>query len=452
MDAPGPWGTGPFTLAEGHSSLDHDKATIRREPLACTWLWREDRTPTVRLAANTSYWDKMRGPCLREVVFRNDVSPERALDLVCTTEGEVDILTEVSPSDAGRVERSVHARLVAIDAVRAVAGVINRDAEGLPLAHKRARQALNLAVDRDRLVRETMFGRARPLAGLTPPTEITLLHRFPTRLRPYRHDAGLAATFWREGTASSERQQPGPDPPTTHRRPGEGIGAGSAEGRPGPRRGAWRRRRGDRVPGRGGVRGPASASGEEPALRVGHPPPGAGHPDRGRAVARTAPRLRRRDRRIPRRPRRPRVREAVRGARTPNLPGGAGPGGQPRRPVRLRRGSGALPLRAAGALRGQQARRLQGVPHVLRTRRMQGGRRALVTQVSVRGYPSTHRTSPPNQAPPAGRRPRQNSREAGVGIKVCRQLFKGCSTCGRLQAAFRPCGDGPALDRPPVHG
>lgn len=168
IDAPGPWGTGPFVLAEGHSVIDAEQATIGREPFACTWLWREDRTPTVRLVANTNYWDKRRGPHLREVVFRNDLSRERALELVCTTEGEVDILTEVSPADAERVERSEHARLVSIDAMRTVAGVINRDAEGLPLGDRRARRALNLAVDREGLVRGAMLGRARPLASLTP--------------------------------------------------------------------------------------------------------------------------------------------------------------------------------------------------------------------------------------------------------------------------------------------
>jgi ABC-type transport system substrate-binding protein len=198
IDAPGPWGTGPFTLADGHSSLDTEQATISREPFACTWLWYEDRIPRLRLVANTDYWDKRRGPHLREVVFRNDVSPKEALELVCTTEGEVDILTEVSPVDAARVEHSRHARLVAIDAMRAVAGVINRDADGLPLGDRRARQALNLAIDRDSLVREVMFGRARPLAGLTPPTAINLLHRFPNRLKPYPHDPGRAAELWRE--------------------------------------------------------------------------------------------------------------------------------------------------------------------------------------------------------------------------------------------------------------
>jgi ABC-type transport system substrate-binding protein len=89
--------------------------------------------------------------------------------------------------------------------VRAVVGVINRDAEGLPLGDRRARRALNLAVNRDALVREAMFGRARPLAGLTPPTAITLPHRFPDRLSSYPHDADRAAELWREGAGSGGR-------------------------------------------------------------------------------------------------------------------------------------------------------------------------------------------------------------------------------------------------------
>jgi len=196
IDAPGPWGTGPFRLVEGHSSLDVERAVINREPFACTWLTTEDRTPRVRLVANTDYWDRRRGPRLEEVVFRNDVSFARALELVCETEGEVDIVTEVPPDAAERVERSEHARLVALDSVQVVAGVIDRDADGLPLADRRARQALNLAVDRNALVSDAVFGRGRPLAGLTPPTPLTFLHRFRSRLRPYPHDPRLAAELW----------------------------------------------------------------------------------------------------------------------------------------------------------------------------------------------------------------------------------------------------------------
>lgn len=209
IDAPGPWGTGPFTLAEGYSSLDTEQAVISQEPFAATWLQREDRTPRVRLVANRGYWDTARGPHLQEVVFRNDLSPQRALELVCETEGEVDIVTEVSPADAGRVEDSQHAKLVAIDAVRIVVGVINRHADGLPLGDTRARRALNLAVDRGRLVREAMFGRARPLAALTPPAAIPTLDRVLHPLfSPYAHDAGRAASLWRGARGAARCASP----------------------------------------------------------------------------------------------------------------------------------------------------------------------------------------------------------------------------------------------------
>jgi peptide/nickel transport system substrate-binding protein len=124
---------------------------------------------------------------------------------VCTTEGEIDIVTEVSPADAARVEHSEHARLVSVDAVRAIAGVINRDASAVPLGDRRARQALNLAVDRDALVREVMFGRARALAGLTPPAGILrldrVLHPFASSSSPYAHDPDRAAELWRDAGA-----------------------------------------------------------------------------------------------------------------------------------------------------------------------------------------------------------------------------------------------------------
>jgi len=120
-----------------------------------------------------------------------------ALDLVCTTEGEVDIVTEVSPADAARVEDSEHANLVAGDAVRVIAGVINRDAERVPFADQRAWLALNLAVDRDALVKEAMFGYAKPLAGLTPHAAVLVLDRvLHPFFSPYLHDGGRAAELW----------------------------------------------------------------------------------------------------------------------------------------------------------------------------------------------------------------------------------------------------------------
>jgi ABC-type transport system substrate-binding protein len=200
-DAPGPWGSGPFTLVEGYSSLENEIAIISPDPFACVWLpTREERTDRVVLEANTDHWNMERGPRLERVVFRNDISPNEALDLVCTTDGEIDIVTEVEAGDAQRVIDSEHARLVPVDAMRILVGVINRDAGDVPLDEARVRRALNMAVDRERLIREGFAGYAYSLAGLIP----HYASGYSSDLQPYAHDPESARlTFaeagWPEG-------------------------------------------------------------------------------------------------------------------------------------------------------------------------------------------------------------------------------------------------------------
>lgn len=177
-------------------------AIIDANPLAGVWLdTNQPRTDRLVLEANTDHWNKERGPRLERVVFRNNVPPDRALELVCETEGEVDIVTEVDPSDVGKVEDSEHAQLHAVDAMRIVTGVINRSASDVPLGDARARKALNMAVDRGRLVREAFAGYAYPLSGLT-------LHYAGgfSGNEPYPHDAEearrlMSETSWPEGRA-----------------------------------------------------------------------------------------------------------------------------------------------------------------------------------------------------------------------------------------------------------
>jgi len=202
IDAPGPWGSGPFTLVEGYSSLENEVAMIDDRPLAGVWLdTNQPRTDRLVLEANTDHWNKERGPRLERVVFRNNVPPDRALELVCDTEGEIDIVTEVDPSDAERVQNSEHARLHAVDAMRVVTGVINRFTDDVPLKDANVRRALNLAVDRDRLVREGFAGYAHALSGLTPHYAGGF-----SGAEPYPHDAEEARRLmseagWPEGRA-----------------------------------------------------------------------------------------------------------------------------------------------------------------------------------------------------------------------------------------------------------
>ena len=163
------------------------------DPLAAIWLdTRQDRTPRVVLEANTDHWNRDRGPRLAKVVFRNDLTPQQALALVCDTEGEVDIVTEVSPADAGRVEASQYARLVTTDAMRVLVGIINRDSA--PFGDVRARKALNLAVDRTRLIRDGLKGYAYPTAGLNPHYSAG----YNPQLKPYPHAPAEARQLLRD--------------------------------------------------------------------------------------------------------------------------------------------------------------------------------------------------------------------------------------------------------------
>ena len=201
IDAPGPWGTGPFTLTEGYSSISTRCAIMRPDPFACTWLIEgEDRSERLVLEANLNHWNIKRGPRLERVVFRNNLSPAEALDLCISTDGEVDIVTEVAPADAERVLASEYANLVRCDANRVLVGIINRYPSDVPLQDQRTRKALNLAVDCQKVITQGLGGYANPLCALTP----SWCRGFPAGAEPYQHDPEQAKRLvgevgWPEG-------------------------------------------------------------------------------------------------------------------------------------------------------------------------------------------------------------------------------------------------------------
>src|SRR5215831_17964835 len=89
----GPWGTGPYKLVEGFSMPTK----------------RSDR---VVLEANLDYWNPLRFPRLQRIVFDNTLSQKEAVELVKTSEGRVDLVTELSPLDTLRVAQSAFATVV----------------------------------------------------------------------------------------------------------------------------------------------------------------------------------------------------------------------------------------------------------------------------------------------------------------------------------------------------
>ena len=63
IDEAGPWGTGPFTLVQGASSITTRNVVMSAEPYACSWLIEsEQRDPLVVLEANLDHWNRARGP------------------------------------------------------------------------------------------------------------------------------------------------------------------------------------------------------------------------------------------------------------------------------------------------------------------------------------------------------------------------------------------------------
>jgi ABC-type transport system substrate-binding protein len=175
---------------------------IRANPFASAGLIEsEDRSPRLVLEANRSHWNIERGPRLERVVFRNDLTPAEALDLCISTEGEVDIVTEVSPADAERIKASEFAHLVTCDANRVLVGIINRSSSDVPLADQRVRKALNLAVDHQRVINEGLAGYANPISALTP----AWCAGFPPGAQPYPHDPEQARRLMDEVGWSQRR-------------------------------------------------------------------------------------------------------------------------------------------------------------------------------------------------------------------------------------------------------
>jgi peptide/nickel transport system substrate-binding protein len=203
IDEPGPWGTGPFTLVQGASSILTRNVIMTPDPYTCSWLIEsEERSPEVVLEANLDHWNRAaRGPRVQRAVFRNTLSPSQGLDLCLSGDGEVDIVTEVDPSDAERVRASEHARLVVADANRVLCCIVNRARTDVPLDSVDVRTAFNLAVDRDRIIAQGLHGYANPISAMTP----QWCSGHPEGARPYPHDPEEAKRRFDKGGWPSGR-------------------------------------------------------------------------------------------------------------------------------------------------------------------------------------------------------------------------------------------------------
>jgi peptide/nickel transport system substrate-binding protein len=148
--------------------------------------WERDRE--VRLKANRDYWMPDH-PKLEGLVFRFAALEEQVKMLLA---GEVDVVTELPGTRTLAVETAGGTRVVKQRSFWAMAATLNTS-HG-PLADVRVRQALNLALNQQDLIRYDTMGNGYPLASLT--VEGQTGHN--PDLRPYPYDPQRAKALLKE--------------------------------------------------------------------------------------------------------------------------------------------------------------------------------------------------------------------------------------------------------------
>jgi peptide/nickel transport system substrate-binding protein len=152
-----PVGTGPYKFVE--------------------WI-KDDR---VVLEANPAYW---RGaPKIKKVIWRP--IPDNFARVAALTRGEAQIITKVVPDQVAQIEKGccrvehTLTNLVTVYLINAQKG---------PLAITKVRQALNYAVDKDKIIKELYRGYAIPIASGIPNTDFG----YNAKIKPYPYDPARA--------------------------------------------------------------------------------------------------------------------------------------------------------------------------------------------------------------------------------------------------------------------
>jgi peptide/nickel transport system substrate-binding protein len=155
----------------------------------------DKRADRVVLEANTEYWDPTRLPRLQRIIFDNTLAQHDAVELVKTGEGRVDLVSELSPLETLRVAESPFAKVVkSRDSLGFVFGQFNMLKTGSPWRDIRLRQAVNVAINREDLIRYATKGN-----GVIVPA-LLAVNSFGSDpgLAPYAFDPVRARALLRE--------------------------------------------------------------------------------------------------------------------------------------------------------------------------------------------------------------------------------------------------------------
>ena len=123
------------------------------------------------------------------IVFDNIMSKADALKAVAKGDKSMDIVTSLTPAEAKAFDGQGKAHIVVKNAKTVLALVFNRTAETSPWRDQALRKAMNMAVDREALLKQPGGGYGLVIPAFIQPGRFG----FNPSLKPYAYDADAAA-------------------------------------------------------------------------------------------------------------------------------------------------------------------------------------------------------------------------------------------------------------------
>ena len=146
-----------------------------------------ERTDEVVLEPNETYWNLQRKPQVR-IVYDNKIGKSEAIQAVASGDGRVDVVFDIVP-DAAHVFTSGKARIQSKRSKSVLVGVFNENKPNSPWVKPELRKALNIAIDRARVLQDGAYGYGE----LMPVFIQTGRYGCDTGLTPFEQNVGAAA-------------------------------------------------------------------------------------------------------------------------------------------------------------------------------------------------------------------------------------------------------------------
>ena len=141
-----------------------------------------ERTDEVVLEPNETYWNPQRKPQVR-IVYDNKIAKADAVKAVAEGDGRIDVVFDLVP-DVAHAFKSDKAKVRSKRAKTQLVGVFNENKPRTPWTNPDLRRALNLAIDRARILEDGAYGYGEVIPVFIQPGR----YGFDASLKPFEQN------------------------------------------------------------------------------------------------------------------------------------------------------------------------------------------------------------------------------------------------------------------------